>query len=87
MFLSMLHSLEMPVQEQPKPTSSFIKEARRQLIRKSMRVRFSEDTKDPSVSMTNNIYDNMVTECCGEAYMPRVGAVTPKKTWPTSKCS
>ena len=73
----MLHSLEMPVQEQPKPTSSFIKEARRQLIRKSMRVRFSEDTKDPSVSMSNNIYDNMVTECCGEAYMPRVGAVTP----------
>jgi hypothetical protein len=72
-------SIEVSVQEQPKPTSSFLKDARRQLIRKSMRVRFSDDTKDPSVSMTNNFYDNMVTECCGEAYIPRIGAITTEE--------
>jgi len=79
MFLSMFQSLAVPVQEQPNSTSSLRKDARRQLIRKTMRVRFSDDTKDPSVSMSNNIYDNMVTECCGEAYMPRIGAITPEE--------
>ena len=38
-------------------------------------VRFSEDTKDSSMSESRSSYDNMVAECCGLAYMPRVGAV------------
>jgi hypothetical protein len=48
----------------------------RHLMGKRMRVRFSDDTKDAGTSETRSSYDNMVAECCGLAYMPRLGAVS-----------